>query len=443
MRPGVTTAWDVAVIGAGTTGAAAAAACARRGMKVVCLDRRPLDDAGARWVNGVAGWMFDAAEVPRPTGDELIGTGHPFHLLGGWGPERVVVRGVDLLEVDMRLLVARLQQSARDAGAELRGGVRVKKLAGDEIETADGTIVAKYVVDASGMGGARLLGQPPVDRRDVCAAGQQVRAIRDAAAARAFFRRHEVAVGDTLCFSGIAGGYSIVNVRMLDDSRVSILTGSIPAEGWPSGHELIEKFAADHTWVGEAIFGGQRALPLRRPYDRIALGNAALLGDAGCQVFSAHGSGIGSGMIAARMLADALAAGRGLHAWAVAWMREHGAMHAAYDEFRKLSQTLTADEVRTLIAYGLIDESSTRAALEQRMPRPRARALPGQLAAAARLPRLAARLARTLARMLRVRAHYQRYPEDRADLAQWSREAARLTGTKPDPVPDKGVLPED
>jgi flavin-dependent dehydrogenase len=411
-------------------------------MKVLCVDRRPLEDAGARWVNGVPGWMFDESDVPRPTGDELIGAGHAFHLVAGHGPERVVLRGLDLLEVDMRLLVARLQQMARDAGAELRGGVRVRKFDGTRLDTGDGEIRARWYVDASGLAGARLLWQPPVDRRDVCAAGMEVRATRDAAAARAFFRKNEVTPGDTLCFSGIAGGYSIVNVRMLDDERISILTGSIPADGWPSGHDLVQQFATEHAWVGDLIFGGQRALPLRRPYDRIALGPVALLGDAGCQVFSAHGSGIGAGMLAAKLLADALAAGRSPHSWAVAWMREHGATHAAYEVFRKLSQDLAPDEVHTLIGHGLLEEHSVRASLEQRMPRPRARTLPGQIAGAVRAPRLAARLARALAKMVQVRVHYQRYPEDRAALPQWSRETARLFDDKPDPVPDKGLLPE-
>src|SRR5687768_10240773 len=119
-------------------------------MKVLCVERRPLEEAGARWVNGVPGWMFDASEIPRPRGDELIGTGHPFHLVAGYGPERVVLRDLDLLEVDMRLLVARLQQMARDAGAELRGGVRVRKFDGTRLDTADGEIRAKHYVDASG-----------------------------------------------------------------------------------------------------------------------------------------------------------------------------------------------------------------------------------------------------------------------------------------------------
>lgn len=38
---------DVAVVGQGTTGAAVAALCARRGLSVVGLERRDLQEAGA------------------------------------------------------------------------------------------------------------------------------------------------------------------------------------------------------------------------------------------------------------------------------------------------------------------------------------------------------------------------------------------------------------
>jgi glycine/D-amino acid oxidase-like deaminating enzyme len=82
----VTYSADVAVVGAGTAGAAVAAFAAERGLSVVCIERRALADAGARWVNGVAGWMFDEAGLARPSGDELIAEGGAFHLIAGFGP---------------------------------------------------------------------------------------------------------------------------------------------------------------------------------------------------------------------------------------------------------------------------------------------------------------------------------------------------------------------
>ena len=64
-------------------------------------------------------------------------------------------------------------------------------------------------------------------------------------------------------------------------------------------------------------FGGQRAIPLGRPHDTLASDRVALVGDAARQVFSAHGSGIGAGMVAARMLVDAIVRGAGPAEYAV------------------------------------------------------------------------------------------------------------------------------
>jgi len=358
---------DVVVVGAGTAGAAAALACAARGLSVLVLERGPLDRAGARWVNGVPGWAFDEAGIARPVGEELHGSGQAFHLVAGWGPRRVVLRGHDVLDVDMRHLVERLQRLARDAGAELRGGVRVQRFDGDVLHTSEGDVRARWLVDASGLAGARLLARPALARTDLCAAAQQVHRIADRAAADAFLADHDVSEGETLCFAGIAGGYSIVNVTVRRDT-VGILTGSVPAEGHPSGQRLLDDFVAREAWIGARLFGGSRAVPLRLPYTRLYQGRVALVGDAGCQVFSAHGSGIGAGMVAGRMLADALAAGRGVEGYSRDWWRRYGAQYVLYDLFRRFSQQLSARGVERLMSLGVLSESRLLAGLEQRWP---------------------------------------------------------------------------
>jgi menaquinone-9 beta-reductase len=358
---------DVAIVGLGTAGAAAAALCAEHGLRVVALEQRPLAEAGARWVNAVPRWMFLEAGIEEPRGAELCASGHSFHLLAGWGPKRVVVRGHGLLEVDMRLLVERLQRRALEAGAELLGETPVLGFDGSKLETRGGPIEARAFVDASGLTGARLLETPPVDRADLCAAAQEVREIADEAAAREFFERHAAAPGETLCFSAVAGGFSVVNVR-LGDGIVSLLTGSIPGLGHPSGARLLADFVERQSWVGKRIFGGSRAIPLRRPFDRLGSGKVFLLGDAASQVFSAHGSGIGAGLCAARLLADALAAGRDGHAYSAAWHRKWGGLFAAYDLFRRFSQTLSARDAEELIESGLLDERAARAGLLERWP---------------------------------------------------------------------------
>jgi flavin-dependent dehydrogenase len=358
--------FDVAVVGAGTAGAALALRATRAGMRVVCVDRRPLGESGARWVNGVPRWMFAEAGLDEPRGDERLGFGHAFHLVAGRGPERVVVREHDLLDVDMRLLVARLQRGALDAGADLRGEVTVHGVAAGALQTSAGELRARWLVDASGLAGARLLGQERIDPTDVCAAAQQVRVVRDAAAARAFLERHEVEPRATLCFTSVAGGYSIVSVRV-DGDRVSLLTGSIPALGNPGGLRLLESFVAEQSWIGETLFGGARAIPLRRPR-LLARGPVALLGDAGCQVFSAHGSGIGIGLVAARELGDVLARGGTTEQYAREFRARWGMLLGTYDVFRRLSQRLSARQVAWMMRARILSEKSVRTGLEQRLP---------------------------------------------------------------------------
>lgn len=422
---------DICVAGAGTAGAAAAAMLARAGLSVVCLERGDIAGAGARWVNGVPATDFDDAGLPRPTGDELLSAGGPFHLVAGWGPARLVIDDHGVLEVDMRKLVDRLQRYAREAGAVFAGDAAVRSFEGGVVETTAGPIRAELVIDAAGLTGPGLLGQPRVAPEHLCAAAQEVRALRDAGAAREFFAAHRVPVGQVLCFTGIAGGYSIVNVRCAGD-HVSILTGSIPATGQPSGRALLDDFVAGQPWIGDRLFGGSRAIPIRRPFDVLASDRVAAIGDAAAQVFPAHGSGIGAGMVAARYLADAVAGG-GPREYAVRWQRERGGLFASYDLFRRFSQSVTASELVTMMEAGIMDAELARAGMAQVLPRPRPALLAGKIAPLLRHRSIARRMGAVLARMVAARALYRRYPRDPRRLPTWSKSIATVFGEVADP----------
>jgi flavin-dependent dehydrogenase len=338
-----------------------------------------------------------------------------------------------VLDVDMRLLVARLQALAREAGARFVESVRVRGFDDRQLATSHGPCRARYFVDASGLAGARLLSQRRLPAQDVCVAAQSVRRVTDASAARAFFLKRGAEPGETLCFTSVAGGYSIVNAH-LDGDGVSILTGSIPALGVPSGRALLSDFANKHDWIGEEIFGGARALPLGRARDHLAYDDVALLGDAALQIFSAHGSGIGAGMVAARKLADVIAAGRPLHDYSVAWHRELGPCFAAYDVFRRFSQTLTREEVETLVTSGLMSPAMARPALAQNMPPSRPSALLGRVPSALRAPALALRLASVAPRMAAAWLASRRYPDEPDGVSSWAQRTCRTLG-------DRGVEP--
>lgn len=398
---------DVAVVGAGTAGAAAALHCARRGLSVLCLEAGPLADAGARWCNGVPGWQFDAAGIARPLAPELRHDAPPvMHLVMGWGPERATFRGQDVLEVDMRLLVARLQAEAMAAGAELRGGVRVRGYADGVVRTDGDDVGARWVVDASGLHGAGLVPLPEVEAADLCTAAQQVHVIADRAGAEAWLAEQGAREHDAVCFSAVAGGYSIVNVRVSGD-EVSVLTGSIPVDGVASGTQLLRDFLERHPWIGERVFGGARAIPICRPPRELHHGAVALVGDAACQVFAAHGSGIGAGMIAARMLAEALESGAGPAGYSAAWQRAWGGELAASDAFCRFSRSLDAVQLARMLRNGWLRPELTVPTLEQRPPAIGVRTVAALGAGALRDPLLAARLVPVLARMTALRVAHR------------------------------------
>jgi flavin-dependent dehydrogenase len=411
--------FDVIVVGAGSSGAAAAALLAERGLRVACVERRPLDLAGARWVNGVPRAAFADAGVALPGPDESDGRPAPFHLVASSG--RALVPAHDVVDVDMRKLVARLQARAHAAGVTFHGETTVLGRDDDALATSAGPLRARWFVDASGLAGARLLDQPKVERHDLCAAAQEVREITDLPAAETFFDAHGVARGEVLGLVGVAGGYSVLNVRLRHDGLLGILTGSIPSLGFPSGKAMIDAFVAQHAWVGARVFGGSGAISLRRAHDRLASDRVALLGDAGCQVFPAHGSGVGAGLVAARLLADTLASGGTLRDYEVAWHRRHGGIFAFFDVFRRWNQQVDSATLGRVMGLGLIDADTLRAGIDQILPRPTLRSVAAKARALAGDPALAKALAVTAARSVAVHALYRRYPRRADRVATWAR----------------------
>lgn len=418
---------DVIVVGAGSSGAAVSALLAERGFRVTCVERRRLDEAGARWVNGVPRAAFHEAGIALPGPGESDGSPAPFHFVATTG--RALVPEHDVIDVDMRRLVARLQARALAAGARMLEGVTVHGRDGAHLATSAGAMSARWFVDASGLAGARLLAQPRVAPHHLCAAAQEVREVTDRTAATAFFARHQVAPGEVLGLIGVAGGYSVLNLRLHHGgATMGILTGSIPSLGFPSGKAMLADVVAREPWIGPRVFGGSGAIPLRRAHDRLADDRVALLGDAGCQVFPAHGSGVGAGLVAARLLADTLAGGGTLRDYEVTWQRRHGGLFAFFDVFRRWNQTVDAETLGRLLGLGLVDAAALRAGIDQMLPQPSLPDLVTKLRALVRAPSLAGSVATTVARSAAVRTLYAAYPRRAERVPAWSRRVDRLLG---------------
>ncbi|MBI2568526.1 MAG: FAD-dependent oxidoreductase [Candidatus Schekmanbacteria bacterium] len=420
---------DVVVIGAGSAGAAAAYHCARAGLGVLCLEARELGEAGARWVNGVPEWYFAAAAIPVPEGVELRCRPRQATIVAGWGPERVTISGHELVDVDMRLLVGRLQAMARQEGAELRGGVCVTGVRDGAVQAGGGEIGCRFVIDA---GGARARGfQRRAEGRirpAWCAAAQQVHAIADPAAACRWFAAQGLEPAHGVSFAGAAGGFSVLGVRV-EGEEVSLLGGSLPALGNPGGGALLREFTAAQAWIGPRLFGGQRAIPIGPARARLDDGNTMYVGDAAGQVFAAHGSGVGAGLVAGRMAAESLSRGAG-GPWQynVAWQRRFGGLFAGSAFFARFSATMGAGELAAMMRAGLLLPAAAVAALEQLRPRIGGGEVARLALGALRERRLARRLLPALARIAAIERHYRRYPADPVRLPAWTAHLERLFG---------------
>ena len=403
--------FDVVILGAGAAGSATARAAAQAGLSVLCVDKRPIDKAGAHWINAVPTWCFEQAGVPMPTGPELRKVSHRTTMVAGWGPTHVRFPATGMLDVDMALLIQRLRDDARAAGARFQERVSVRQVTrapgANQIHTDQGDFIARTVVDATGIGGLGLL-RLPDSQPHVCAAAQQQRKLVDRQAALRFLADNNAEEGDNLIFSAIEGGYSIVNICVEGD-EVGLLTGSVPALGRPPGHTILERFAEQQPWIGAALRKGAGPIPLQPPL-RPALGDIAAIGDQGGHVYAMHGSSIGAAMVAGQMLARTLTDGGRAEDWGRRWMRTHGGNFAGAYLFFRFTMSMTPEELAGLMESGLLTPDRMSAGLLQKTPKIRIKDLPGVVRGAVRERRTVGKLAPTLVRMGVAEALYAAYP---------------------------------
>lgn len=447
---------DVAVVGAGIAGSAAARALARAGLDVLLVDAAPLDRAGASWTNAVPAWMFGAAGVDEPRAPEACER-RSFVFLSRTGA-RTRVEPAPYLHVRMPGLQGRLRDDAVAAGARVLAPARVHEARLDgagrpvalAVRAGEGgrartlTLRARLFVDAGGIEGAvrglvpaladaapRL---PPGSR---CTAAQETCEVADQDAAAAFLARHGMKAGEAFGWFGMRGGYSTILVETDPDLRhVGVLAGVVADGRNGTGPGLLREVKSENPWIGRGVSGGAGTIPLRRPYASPVAPGVALIGDAACQVLSAHGSGVGMAMLAARTLAGAVAGAHDPGAIDVLWryaspfQRTHGGMLAAYAAFRRMSQGLSGDDSDALVACGLMGEHAARQGMEQRPPIPSLADALGAVRAATRRPDLVARVAAAGARMAAAIALYATYPAspDPAAMRRWAAADRALLG---------------
>jgi len=447
--------FDVVVLGGGTAGTNAAYQFARRGRRALILERRPAERGGAQWHNGVVDRHFVQAGLEPPSGPERGPSGVTVHLRG-LDPRIGPTIRTPTVSADMALLGGRLRGLAAGAGVETIDAVtsfdprvdpRTGRIRSLILRTAGArstrTVTADLYVDASGRAGALRRHAPDlapwcptVRGEDLCSASDGRYEVADAGGAERFLERHGARPGDTVTRVGVDGGFSTLAVSVTEDlTRVGVLVGCLADGRHGPAPRLLADLLRAEPWIGTEIVLGTGVIPLRRPYARITAPGLALVGDAACQVFPAHGSGIGIGLVAGSLLAEAVAdaddPGDPERLWAgyqAPFQRSEGADLAAYDVMRRASTHLDGAGVDALVRSGLVDERTARNGLDQRWAPPSPADTARGLVRLARNPRVGRALAPFLTRAQLAHRHARRHPAelDLDALDRWAQRDRRL-----------------
>lgn len=444
--------FDVVVVGAGSAGANTALAFARRGRSVCLIDERGPGLGGARWSNGVVEWQFRRAGLPAPQPPIALGTATSISMISPSGSQRFSVDDSPIIDVDMRELTADLWRRCARSGVEFRWRTRLAHVELSRgrpttivCEDRDGQLrrfSARLFVDATGLAAelrhrvpslAAACPRPGVT--DLCSARQLVFHVASTAGARDFLIEHGVKAGAAVDFMSPAGGFSVEVIRIDPDlSEVSVLVGTLGDRSPDDAASMMARLRESHPWIGAPIFGGGGLIPLRRPYDRLGAAGVALVGDAASQVMAGHGSGVGYGLMAGTMLAEAATRHDDIGSVEATWEyqsnyhQEFGAILAGYDLFRRYTSMIGSDGVERLFRAGLFDGQLASPGLHQTLGTIPVAHLPRRLLALARNRDVAKQLIPTLARMQAARAVYAMYPRTVSPrkLARWSKLATKV-----------------
>lgn len=427
---------DLLIAGAGIAGLTLAVAAARRGLKVVVVERREPGVAGAHWINGVRPDAAAACGMRLP--ERLVVHGHGrFVTTDPLDTVRVVVDPAPLHEMDMAAMLGWLIEEARQAGATVLHGVHIDtidRLPGQtshRVSTSAGAAwTAAVVADTRGHNPSNL-----EDSLDVCSAWQAIARVSDPGAARRWWEEKGLRPGDTWSLAGVEGGWSVRNFCLLDDGeRLALLSGALHRPGWRSGARIGREALQGLPFSTQVERHGGGLIPLRPSPGPLVSDGRILAGDRAGLVFPLHGSGVSPAFsfaaIVAGQLSELLGKKEPTQAalWPIysAWQRGQGATHAGYQGLRMLAATLTPEDHRTLLQSGISSPASVRAALLQEPLRPSRPHLAGLVATRWRLSGLLARAAQALAWGEALRVHHTRFPTTPDEFASWCATRDRL-----------------
>ena len=436
--------YELIVVGAGIAGCVTAKKAAEKGIEVLLLDKRPLEEIGNNWTNGVEKSVFKKVKIAPPGSNELALPHKRYRLLSPGG-EYVELPEVPMYEINMRPFTRRLLDEAIKAGVEFRDNALVSGpyLRDDKIHgvIVDGEpILAAIVMDASGYNAAIRNNLPrssivPIDVYEqikLTAYRGQIRIEDDSVDVPSILG---IPSDITISYGAWRGGFSILSICWHSSQRaLDILIGFDSTKYNDTAKECFDSFLKEHGLKGEFVYGGGGPIPIRRSIDVIVDDAFLTAGDAACMVIPIHGSGVASSMIAGNAAAKAVVGciktenvGKDvLWNYAVEYQRGRGAMMAFFDVMRMSLEILTPEETDRLVGSVMTPEDII-SGLEARLPKINLFTIIFRIKSL-RHPKTVMRLFTVGKVAYKVKSHYKKYPRfySARRLKRWQSELNRI-----------------
>lgn len=362
--------YEVCVAGAGAAGATLAREAARKGLKVLLVDRSPREKVGDK----VCGDALGSHHLER------LGLNLPREAYFATYP------GIEIYPPDMRTRLSVISESlnayalnrlkfgqfllnlALDAGCEFKPETQVKGLIIKQgcvkgvklMDEKSGMkeVYAKVTVDATGVSRvlSRVLQTIGFDQElnddEILVCYREILETKTTPSLPAIY----VDMDDA------PGGYFWVFPE--GEGRVNAGLGVIKNSANPKllFKKWVEKLPCLKDNILNVIHKGGGIVSTRRPIDSAVWNGFIAVGDSAFMVNPVHGGGIGSsmtgGFLAAKIIADALEQERvdeeGLWGFNSEYMRNYGVKQAALDVFRVFLQGLNNELINYGLAQGLI-----------------------------------------------------------------------------------------
>ena len=359
----------VAIIGANQTGLFAAKLFSEQGFSVFVFEKNSRENAAYEWTDDISPSVFKEVGLPFPPNDIFTRTGSLAFVPPGHNPVFVPKNEE---EPDINVSRRGLNEwliSLLSEGVELYFDACVTRALTDGdvvygVEFSNGeTFECDLVVDCGGVNSLVRRSLPQIFQIQ-----NEVNANDKLFVKRAFFARpencprpehpkkiylkHKNENGISRCF--------LKN----DDVTSDVLVGRIGSLSDETYENAIADLKEDNPVIGDKVSGGDVIfeIPVRRTLSNIVANGYVLLGDSACMTIPLIGSGIGSGLKAAKMLADAFAAAdkepfskKNLYRYQLKFMREIGGKHAAIELIRNKLLSSRGNEIDDLVKSGVME----------------------------------------------------------------------------------------